>query len=249
MQTCGGDEIIRSFDKATGAIPLFGTVTVDHLSTYETSQTILNGKAYATNAAFVAVYNAPLPTMRIISVDFTKVKRSKAIITSSERNVLKTINGIPAIDYLEQAGYPRDLMKAGTGGAPILIDYCDGSEPIARTVFGTTPEEYIFSGGDIQEGGAISVGILNADEVTTTAENLLKLIEADKHAGLLMYSCLARYLTLGDKKASEAERVNKVTNGAPYAYAVSGGEICPQKDGKGVWHNRFHNFTLVVCEF
>jgi small ligand-binding sensory domain FIST len=72
--------------------------------------------------------------------------------------------------------------------------------------------------------------------------------------GLLMFSCVGRFFTLGFDPDGEAQAVRQRLDatGIPYTLTYSGGEVCPVGAAVGLDANsgqrvnRFHNATFVV---
>jgi hypothetical protein len=99
------------------------------------------------------------------------------------------------------------------------------------------------------EGGTLSIGRMDEDDVLLTAEQSLEeLLKNENINGIIMISCLARNMVLGASPLSEIERVHEILGDSlPWHLAYSGGEICPvyRKDGSTV--NRFHNYTFIAC--
>ena len=249
ISAVSGDMILTEIDGASGGVPLFGTVSVDHTMDYSTAQTILNGTAYLEAAVLCAVYGNPEFSFEIASLDENKVSKQKAIITASDGNILMGVNGMNAMDYLEEIGLSRAELARGLGIIPLVVDHKDGTRPVARGVFGLTPEGYAVCGGSMPTGTTLAIGRIDMNDVlSTTEKTLAPFIENDKDSFVLGYSCMSRYLSLGANSTAEAEKVAEITGGLPYHFACSGGEICPHPDKDGRLRNFFHNHTIVFCK-
>jgi hypothetical protein len=138
----------------------------------------------------------------------------------------------------------------GLPSIPLVIEHKDSAIPIPRAVIAITPEGYAVCGGSMPEGGTLAIGRIDMDDVLNTAESALAGF-AEKGKGMLIYSCMSRYLTLGANVGAEAEKINGSAGDSPYLYACSAGEICPLPDGSkgGRLKNIFHNYTIICCRF
>jgi hypothetical protein len=244
MNSLGGDKILGAIDKAVTGIPLYGTVTVDHLPDYSTSKVIHNGEACNDTIVLGLLYGEVNYKFDVASLNLEKVRKQQAIITESNENILISINDKPVLEYLEDIGLSRSVIEAGLGVLPLVIDHKDGTRPIARAVFGITPEGYVVCGGSMPTYATVSLGRLDINDVlSTTRETLLPLVQPGQT--ILSYSCIARFMILCAKNTAEADALREVSQGMNYFFSCSGGEICPLPDANAVLKNRFHNFTNV----
>jgi hypothetical protein len=243
----GGDMMIEGIDMTTGGqIPLFGTMAIDHNKDFATAMTIYNGEAHRRSIVFGAVYGEPDFTFELASLDHNKMRKQKAIITGSDKNLLTSVNEKPVVEYLEEIGMTRDELAQGLVVIPLLIEHKSNPKPVARAVIALTPEGHAVCGGSMTQGATIAVGRLDAADILATTEKTLTPFMKDGYS-LLTYSCMSRYLVLGAVNDGEAKKVDKITGDNPYIYACSGGEICPLADENGMIKNTFHNFSIVFC--
>ena len=247
MNTVSGDMILSAIDRATGGIPLFGTTTVDHKMDYSSAKTIRNGEAFRESAVLAAVCGAVNFSFEIASINEDKIWKQKAVITESQGNLLMGVNGEPALDYLEKIGLTKTDIATGLGVLPLVLDHKDGTKPVARAVFTSTPEGYAVCGGAMPKDVLLSLGRIDMEDVLYTTEKALGPL-AEKNCLILSYSCIARYLVLGTNTMAEAEKVKEVAGDTKYLYACSGGEICPLPDADGKLKNYYHNYTNVFCK-
>lgn len=251
MFNVGGDTVLRVLNEATGNVPNFGTISVDHTPDYHTSRVILNGEAYTDTMVIVVMCGDVRPSFLVASIPDSKIMKRRALITESNGNVLISVNGVPVIQYMETIGLARGGRLDGISAIPFIVDYNDGTKPVARSIFAMTPEGYAVCGGDLPVNATLSVGSIDmGDVLETTRRTLETALAARDNAGLLMYSCLSRSLTLGVDATAEMEAVRDIIGeAAPYQFCYSGGEICPVYDADGRLVNRFHNDTIIVCAF
>ena len=247
INTIGGDVILTAIDQATGGIPLFGTMAIDHLIDYSTARTIHNGESYREALVMGAVYGASNFSFEIASLNESRIRTQKAIITESSGNILIGVNGRMAMEYLEEIGFIKEDLATGIGIIPLIIDHKHGTKPVARAAFALTPEGHVICGGTMPVNSTLSVGLVDMNDVLQTTENTLKPL-IDTSSAVLSYSCMARYLSLGAHYTAEAEKVREIAaHATKYLFAYSNGEICPLPDENGNLKNYFHNYTIVFC--
>jgi hypothetical protein len=247
MNTVSGDMMLTAIDKATGGVPLFGTMALDHTPDYSTAKTVRNGRAFREAVVLGAVYGAPNVSFGVASLDENNCRRQKALITASDGNILIGVNGKTALEYLEEIGLTKAELAVGLGVIPLVVDHKDGTKPVARAVFALTPEGHAVCGGAMPEGATLTLGSVDRGDVLQTTENIIKLF-ADGDSFVLGYSCMARYLVLGMDNTAEAEKMRGGFGDAPYFFAYSGGEICPLPDADGKLKNFYHNYTNAFCK-
>ena len=246
INTVSGDMILAAIDRTTGGIPLFGTTAIDHTTDYSAAKTMHNGKGYREAAVLGLIHGAPNFSFEIASLDESKIRNQKAIITESDGSILTGVNGKSALEYLEEIGVTEQDLSTGLGILPLVVDHMDGTKPVARAVFTLTPDGHAVCGGAMPVGATLAMGRVNKDDVMNTTERALKpFVKEGSH--IFSYSCMARYLALGVDYAAEAEMVSGIAGGTQYLFACSGAEICPLPDSSGKLKNFFHNFTIVFC--
>jgi len=246
MNTVSGDMILNAIDNATGGVPLFGTMAIDHLPDYSTAHTIHNGEVFREAAVMGLIYGNVDYSFEIASLDEEKIGRQKAIITESSGNILIGVDEKTVLEFLNEAGITKTDIESGLGILPLVVDHKDGTKPVARAVFALTPDGHAVCGGAMPVGATIAVGRIIKDDVLQTTEKIVKYVDS-KDGVILSYSCMARYLALGAEIEAEAEKVRETTGGEHYMFAISGGEICPLPDANGRLINIFHNYTNVLC--
>ncbi|MDR0896347.1 MAG: FIST C-terminal domain-containing protein [Oscillospiraceae bacterium] len=249
--TVGGDQVVGAMDRVTGGVPQFGTVTVDNTPDYTTACVIYNGQTTCKGMAMLLVYGDFNPTYAIASVSDSRIMMQKALITASQNNVIYQVNNIPILAYLESLGLSSEGRIDGANAIPFIIDYNDGTKPVARSIFSALPDGGVVCGGVIPIGATLSIGSIDfADVMNTTSGILEAALAAKKPGGLLMFSCLTRNLALGMDTEAEMRKVQDcIGDAAPYQFTYSGGEVCPVYGQDGRLVNRFHNATFITCVF
>ena len=247
MNTLSGDTILTEVNRAAGGIPLFGTTAIDNRKENSTAKTIYNGMAYREAVVLGAIYGKPKFSFQIASLEESKIRKQKAVITESDGNILIGVNGKVVLEYLEEIGLTKMDIASGQGLVPFVVDHNDGTKPVTRAVFALTPEGHAVCGGAMPVGATLAIGGVDMKDVLYTAEKtLIPFVEKD--SVLFSYSCIARYFALSANYTAEAEKVREITGESQYLYACSGGEICPLPDAEGKLKNFFHNYTNVFCK-
>jgi hypothetical protein len=255
LLTVGGDYFVRAFDEASGGIPLFGSLAVDNTIDYHTSQVFYQTEAYADRIAYVLVHGATKPQFFQATIPDDKIVRGTGVVTASDGNIVKEIDGAPALQFLLSKGLATDDNGdiQGLNSFPYIVDYNDGTDPVIRVIFAVTPEGHAVCLGDIPEGSTLSIGYFDDAEILKSTAAKLNQLPADSAIdAVLIFSCIGRYLTLGFDPAREIEATRERLDrtGIPYTFTYSGGEICPLRShiNSEALTNRFHNstFTMVV---
>lgn len=249
IQTLGGDRVVALLDAASGGVPNFGTVVCDHTDDYHTAQSICGGEASVDKTAILLLSGDIEPTFVMASISDERVIKQRAVITKSQGNLLIEVNNMPTLKYLNSLGLQPGATMNGLNSIPFMVDSGDG-KLLARAMFAITEDGAVVCGAAMPEGATLAVGSLDYEDVMLTTKGTLEVaLRAGKNGGMIMFSCLSRYLSLGVDTHKEMELVQRVLPGdMSYYFAYSGGEVCPiYVNGKPV--NRFHNVTLVACVF
>lgn len=251
LQHVGGDVIIGLLDECSGGVPNFGTVTVDHTPDYHSACTLYNGQHSRDCLAFLLLSGDVSPRFAIASISEGRINKQKTIITAADGNVLQEVNNMPVLQYMNTLGLAKSGSLDGANNIPFIVDFNDGTLPVARAVFALTPEGHAVCGGVMPLNATLAVGTIEYEDVISTTRAALEgLMGTGKRQGLLMFSCIGRYIAMGLNVDAEMRAVQEVTDGAiPYQFSYSGGEICPLMDREGRLINRFHNHTLIACIF
>jgi len=249
INTVGGDLILDEVSKAAAGVPIFGTVAIDHTMDYSTSKTIQNGETYREGVVLGALYGDVKFAFEMASLDEEKVRRQKAVITGAQGNILTEVNGKPVLEYFEEIGLEKKTLELGLAITPLVIQPPDTVNSIARAVYGLTPGGDAVCGGSMPVGASVAIGRMDKGDVLVTTEKVLAPFALSEQGGVVLcFSCMSRYLALGDN--SEAETVSVLCKNAddkPYLFTCSAGEICPLPGEDGKLINYFHNFSVVLC--
>ena len=250
MLNYAGDHYVQMLDKVSGGVPHFGTMSIDNTNDYSDSYVIFNDKVARDIYAIIVASGNIHPKFLYASFSPQFVLDQSAVITKSEGNLIKEIDGLPAIKYMEKIG----LAENGKVGEilhsiPFVLDYAGEGIPISRVLLSWSAEEYGMCGGLMPEGTKFNLGRWDkSDVLNTTAQTIEDMLKNEDISTLLLYSCLARSYALGADILLETKKINEtVADRIPYIFSYAGGEICPSNNASNA--NNFHINTVIACVF
>ncbi|MDR1074048.1 MAG: FIST C-terminal domain-containing protein [Treponema sp.] len=247
----GGEAVAVSLDKASGGIPIFGSLAIDSSADFSLNRSVYNGEDYKNTLAFALLYGNLRPSFFVTSFAEDKIQKQRGVVTKSKDNILMEVNNMPVIDYLQSIGIQKSDGAWAVSAFPFVIDYNDGTKPVARSIYLLTKEGYAACGGNIPENATLAVGGIDYSDVLRTTKETLEYVLKKKNDGascLLMFSCLTRYFALEANSTAEMDTIKNILTDFPgYLFGYSGGEICPVYTEKGGAVNRFHNCTFIAC--
>jgi hypothetical protein len=244
----GGAPQVRAFDEVCGGIPIWGSLVTNIELNYR-CQAFRNNTTGENSLAMLLIRGPVDPEFIIVSLPEENIRESRGIITESEGCVLKKINGMSALKYLESQGII--IMKNVTNVSPFMVYYEGASEPVALGIYNINEDGSLLCGGEMPVGSAIAAGEISAEGIIASArEGVKRTLQSGRRNGVLMFPCVSRYVMLSPKQDSEMELVISLMGGEiPFMLGYSGGEVCPVRDDSGKPRNHFHNFTFSVCAF
>ena len=250
LSAVSGELMLHALNDAAAGAPVFGAIACDaDTAYYSNTFTIHNGACSRDSMAILLISGNVHPYFVVASTSEQNLYKQQAIITSSEGSVLKEVNGMSARQYFASLGLSRGESIEGMSSVPFVVNYNDGSQPVARAIYSLNDDGSASCGGVMPEGGTLSIGRLDVDDILLTAgQSVKKLLEKEDISGVIMFPCLGRNMVLGVTPLSEIEKVQGVLgDSVPWHLAYSGGELCPVYASDGSTVNRFHNFTFVAC--
>ena len=173
-------------------------------------------------------------------------------ITKSEGNTVYTIDDQPALDLVTRyLGLNIENLKPIAGSVvdigayyPLQLERKD-APPVMRTAqLGNLEDRSIICAGNIPQGAKIRFSLPpDFDVIDTVVDECQNVKDAspDDADAVIMFSCIARYLSFGALAGEELERVMKVWD-APFIGFFSYGEFGKSGTGK----HEFHNNTCCV---
>jgi hypothetical protein len=251
-QTLSGADMLKSLDSICCGVPIFGTLSCDVTMFMKNVFTVRGGDADPKAAAMILMHGDVQPKFIISSLPDQNISRNKAVVTESEGCVVKKVNGLCLLDYLESVGmttYDREGVTAVD--LPIMVYYGDGSHPVALKVYDIFENGDALFAGEVPEGAYISIGQVDHDSIMDTAAYALNQIQNKKGAGCaIIFTCVSRMVALLPNQYEEIETTTAAIGGRlPYMLSYAGGEICPIYDDEGKTHNKLHSYTFTACIF
>lgn len=169
----------------------------------------------------------------------------KEKITSSQKNVLYTIDGKPALDY---------FRRYVGGDYDLFMNYClaiyeEGSDTFyVRSAPFCDPEAgTITLNGMVTEGAYIQIGTADKSECVHSCLKSIRMASENypgiKPAAALHISCAGRKKMLGTQTLRECETAKENWGDIPFCGFYAYGEICPLEEGK---KSMFHGTTFVT---
>ena len=250
MLEYAGDNYVDSLSKISGGVPNFGTLAIDNTADYLNSYVMFNDKVGRDFYGIIAASGNINPKFLYASFSPEYILTRKAKITKADGNLLKEIDGISIIRFMENMGLAENgKVKDVLHSVPFIHDYTGEGVPVSRVLLSWSDDGYGVCGGLMPEGTKFNLGMWDKNDVLeTTVHTIESMLKKEGVNVLLLYSCLARSYALGVEILLETEIVNKtVAERKPYIFGYSGGELCPIKDAKNA--NSFHNNTFIACAF
>ncbi|MDR2157416.1 MAG: FIST C-terminal domain-containing protein [Clostridiales Family XIII bacterium] len=254
LKTIGGDELVAWLDEASGGVPNFGSLAIDHTPDFSKARSFFNGDYSWDRVGFVLVYGNASPRFLMASVAEENILPQAVTITKSKGNVLMEVNDIPFGQYLEQLGLADGESITAKETLPLVIDILDGAQAVARSMIALTPEGHVILGGTAPVGAQLRIGTMTYLDVAETAEMMFDAAMAtERQQCLIVFSCLSRFFALESRINDEIETGKTlIQDHAPFLFGYTGGEICPVPGGRRNREgtiNKFHNFTIIACVF
>ena len=249
LRNLSGAMMYRALDDVCEGVPFWGSIATNTDVSYEHCAVFRNGESHKNGLVFALIYGPVDPEFIVVSIPTQNIQKIRGQITDSDGCVLKEINGIPAMKYLENIGMV--IMKDASITMPLMVYYEGSSVPIATAVYSVNDDGSLYCGSEMPKGAAIAVGEITNDGITATAgESAARLLECGRRNGALILPCVTRYVMQKPNHSGEIELISdRLENGKvmPYMMGYSGGELCPVRDESGTLRNRFHGFTFSAC--
>jgi hypothetical protein len=243
-------EIVRGAHAVLGAgVPLVGGCAGDDLEMRRTFQ--LHDGEVLEGAVVGAAIGSDAPLGIGVRHGWSRFGEP-LLVTRSEGTEVLELDGRPALDaYFDRLGVPAEAR----GDADAFTRYAL-THPIGMAR-GRGEEQIRFIGGgdferrslqciaEVPEGA--TAWLMEGDEASVldatdaACGDALGAIDGADPLGLLVFDCIARRGVLGDRIATEVDRIAEQAEGAPVAGFYTYGEIARTRGVSG-----FHNQTLVV---
>lgn len=171
---------------------------------------------------------------------------SRGVITAVDRNLIKEIDGAPAMEFIHRY---LDSTGPASFGNPLAIYEPGVDEPYLRVALGSNDDDGSVSIiGSVPVGSAIQLTTANTSDLLEGAAGALSRAAESFPGGgqpeaALVFSCMVRKYLLGSKTAHETELTRAALPGLPFAGLYCTGEIGPIAPGIG---SHFLNETFIA---
>ncbi|MDR0424645.1 MAG: hypothetical protein LBH39_04210, partial [Clostridiales Family XIII bacterium] len=123
MLNNSGDEYVNVLTKASGGVPVFGTLSVDDTLDFANCFMIYDGEHYRDCMSMILIYGDVCPKFFIATISKSKILNKEALITSSEGHILKSLNDRPVVEFFQDLGLTQasETQYAMTS-LPFMLD-------------------------------------------------------------------------------------------------------------------------------
>lgn len=259
------ENYVEVLDEVSGHVPVFGGVATDHYD-LQHQKTFYNGAAYRGALQFLLISGNIKPVFAMEHYFGGGVDR-KGIITQSSGNLVERVGDKTFKEFLsEMTPVPDDesviYYFQSTPFIMELPDYEESEQPVVRAL--CTIDHTTGAGGFLSkmpEGSRLSINVLQRENLSESCNGTLdRLVGRMKqnpgyeYSLILISTCNARHLLMGDAKELEANIVaDKFSEFGPEVCSMgfyAFGEMCPTiSSGEGKAKNRFHNVSFAACAF
>jgi len=250
-----GDRMLTKLTQLGGKVPIFGTLSNDTSSGYTKSYVFKNGEFDRFKMALIMMSGNINPRFHITSIAKRNIQQNNAIVTGADGYLVTSINDMSVLDYFATLG----ILATETSGIapttmiPLLVDFGDGTEPVAYSMYNISADG-AYCGGAIPQGSKITFAEIDMVSILETAEITLRsaLDDAEKNGanGIIAIPCFARAMVMTPSVEAEITKSLKVIGDQiPFSLIYSGGEICPVYNKQHEPVNRFHNLTYTLVVF
>ncbi len=245
------EQIIQGIEEGSGGEPaIFGGVAGDEITlvgpiVFNSDNSSISGLlALIIDAEKVEVTGTATCGWKPIGITKT--------ITKSEGNIVYTIDDQPALDLVVRyLGINMEDLRAVAGSVvdigayyPWQLERTDAPAVMRTAQLGNLEDRSLICAGKVPQGSLIRFSLPpDFDVIDTVVEECSNLnIKSSREAdAVIMFSCIARYVSFGALASEELERVMQVWN-APFIGFYSYGEFGKSNRGK----HEFHNNTCCV---
>ena len=192
------------------------------------------------------------PRFYVTAIAKRNIQQNNAVVTGSTGYLVTSINDLSVLDFFSTLGITTSKLAAVTM-IPFLVDFGDGTEPVAYSMYDIS-EAGAYCGGAIPQGSKIAFADVDMSSIMETAEITLRAalndVEKNGGNGIVAIPCFSRAMVLSPNVDAEiAKSLEIVGDKIPFSLIYSGGEICPVYNQQRQTVNRFHNLTYTLVVF
>ena len=252
MADIAGDRMLGKLNQLSDGTPIFGTLANDTSPGYVKSYVFRNGEYDRRKMALLLVSGNFKPRFYVTSIAKRNIQQNNAVVTGSEGYLVTSINDLPVLEYFATLGITKSKLASITM-IPFLVDFGDGTEPVAYCMYDITANG-AYCGGAIPKGSKITFAEVDRGSVMETTEMTIRQAIADMEKnganGIIAIPCMTRPLVLSPNVEEEITKsLEIVDDKIPFSLIYSGGEICPLYNKQRGIVNRFHNLTYTLVVF
>jgi hypothetical protein len=252
MQDVSGNEMLKTLDKISGGVPVFGTLSSDTSLKYEESYVICNGEYHVSKLTMILFKGNINPRFYTTAIATQNIHRQSGVVTDSDGYLLKMVNNITIAEYFKTLGIQISDIAA-TAAIPFLLDFHDGTAPVAYSMYHIAPEG-VYTGGEIPVGATITFADIDYSSVMVTAQitldKALEDVAKNGANGIIAIPCLTRAFVMMPNIEDEIKKsLSIIGDKVPFTLIYSGGELCPVYNQQNRMINRFHNLTYTLMVF
>jgi hypothetical protein len=245
-----GEHLCSNLTEVAGSCPIFGGLASDYFTPDRRPEMIFNGHTFLNRTGLILLDGDIQPRFSYISISDRKGLKLRSIVSEAEGNIIKQVNGMPILSYLNTLGMGLNNKPDLVNLVPIIITDPRGEHSKAMVIMDKTEEGHIICSFDIEENSTISLGVVEESFVVNSCNQLTEQLKWEQFDFCLILSCISRNLALGLNYLAEVETVrNGLGNMLPYVLAYTGGEIGPAETGDGRVATKFSNLALICCRF
>lgn len=239
-----GDELVAGIlENAGHDTPLFGGLAGD--DGYFQSTLVFDRAGLEAHGALALVLDTGRVSMEGIAIGGWVGIGACKQVSRARGNVVYAIGGQPALDvYMDYLDIREEDLPSFGVDYPLLLK--NGQDTVLRAVMGVSKDDrsLIFA-GTVPEGAMVQFSVCPGSEVVAATVEAMRLFRerAGGADALLLFSCVARHISLGPEVEDEIQRARALWN-APLLGLFTYGEIGADSGGSCAFHNE--TFTLLA---
>lgn len=249
--TVNGENLTKGITETeTGRPPIFGGMAGDDMAMRETF-TFTNEQISSDGVTVLILDNDKISVEGLALCGWQPIG-TENVITSADENIIYRINDEPALnvvksyfgDYFEN-GVSDDSVPLGAAQYPLQIKR-DESYVLRATMQGNEEDGSLVMAGSVREGDRFHFSVAPGFEIIEETIEGFQNFAAEREGAdaVLMFSCVARHMSLGPLIEDEVAGVYGVWN-KPMIGFFSYGEVGQHKDNVSQYYNETCSLVLL----